>query len=169
MFIAILSDTHDNEERTALALDAIRARGISRGFHLGDFVAPFMIEQLAASGIAWECVWGNNDGDQLANYVTAAGTAVDLAPRDFREIEVEGKRLLLTHYPDIARIAALSGQYDAAFHGHTHIAKQETVEGKDGKMCLLANPGAVHRPREGAPRFGIYDTEGNTLEHVEIA
>jgi len=163
MLIAVLSDSHDRTDHLEQALILIKERGISRGLHLGDYVAPFVINQLAESEIRWQGVWGNNDGDKLAGLRMAAGK-VDISEGDFLELEIEGRKLFLTHYPQIGRIAALSGQYDAVFYGHTHIAKQEHVE-----VTLLANPGEIYGMRTGKVSFGIYNTERNSFEEVVIA
>lgn len=162
MKIAIFSDSHDRLDRVQQAIDLVKERGITQGIHLGDFCAPPTTSLLGESGIHWTCVWGNCDGDKLLCYrrVEKLGT-MDFADGDFREHEVDGKKLFLTHYPQIARIAALSAQYDACFHGHNHEMNQEVI----GKT-LLANPGEICGIRFGKPSFGIYDTETNTFEHV---
>lgn len=162
MQIAVFSDTHDNLETTKKALEIVKSRGITQGLHLGDFTSPPTIMLLAESGLTWTCVWGNCDGDKLLAYrrTEALGT-MDFANGDFREYEVEGRKLFLTHYPEIARIAALSGQFDAVFHGHNHQASTETI----GKT-LLANPGELTGIRFGKPSFGIYTPSENTLETI---
>ena len=164
MKIAIVSDSHDNLVNIERGLKMIEERGIANGMHLGDYCAPFAIELFAKSGIQWKGVWGNVDGDKLKCYqrVQPYGT-MDLAEGDFREILVEGRTLFLTHYPEIARIAALSKKFDAVFHGHTHIAVQEMVEN-----TLLANPGELCGARYGEPSFAIYDTETNSIENVSL-
>lgn len=162
MKLAIFSDTHDNLGTTGLAIEQVKAAGITHGLHLGDFTSPPTIMLLAECGIQWTCVWGNCDGDKLLAYrrTEKLGT-MDFANGDFREHEVEGKKLFLTHYPEIARIAALSGLYDAVFHGHNHQAATEII----GKT-LLANPGELTGIRFGKPSYGIYDTDTNTFETI---
>lgn len=164
MKLAVFSDSHDNMENIKKAIELCKQAGITRGLHLGDFCAPPSLTLLAESGLTWQCVWGNVDGDRLLSYqrVAPLGT-MDLVAEDFRELEIDGKKLFLTHYPQISRIAALSGLYDACFYGHNHEAKQEII----GKT-LLANPGEVAGFRFGKPSFGIYDTETNLFAHVLI-
>lgn len=164
MLIAILSDSHDNMENIKKALELTKARGISEGLHLGDMCAPPAAILLAESGLKWHCVWGNVDGDKLQTYrKTAEYGTMEYAEQDFAEIELGGKKIFITHYPEVARIAALSGRYDAAFHGHNHVAAQEMVG-----ESLLANPGEVAGFRFGKPSFGIYDTETGNFEHVSL-
>lgn len=52
---------------------------------------------------------------------------ISFSQHDFGEIECESKTYFLTHYPEIADLAALSGKYSAVFYGHTH-------EMHDGKI-----------------------------------
>jgi len=164
MFIAVLSDSHDRTDHLEYALHQIKERGITTAFHLGDFCAPFVLQQLVDSGLTIYGVWGNNDGDKLRGTSMTANSHVDLVPDDYRELELENRKIFLTHYPQIARIAALSGQYDAVFFGHNHQASQEVISGS--KQTLLANPGEIYGMRTGKPSFGIYDTETNTFEHI---
>ena len=138
---------------------------ITEALHLGDFIAPFVVkEHLSPSKLNWTCVWGNNDGDQLRT-IALASSNVDIAPSDFREIEKDGRKIFMTHYPEIGRIAALSGQYDAVFFGHNHTASQEVIEVGEKKV-LLVNPGEIYGMRTGKISFGIYDTQSNTFEHI---
>jgi putative phosphoesterase len=163
ILIAVFSDSHDHLPRLDTALTMAQARGIKRGFHLGDFCAPFSVERLARSGLDWQCVWGNNDGDKLGAYHAAADSGVDLEKTDFREVKIDGRHVFLTHYPQIARLAALSGGYDACFFGHNHKLSQEIVG-----ETLLANPGEILGWRSGHASFGVWETKTNQLVHVDI-
>jgi putative phosphoesterase len=171
MYIAIFSDSHDHMDNIQAAVDLVKQRGITTGIHLGDFCAPRALELLADSGLHWYGVWGNVDGDRLLAWqrIKDKGT-FDIGTTDFRELELEGRKLFLTHYPEIARIAALSGEYDAVFHGHDHQANMQTIKTNGGphSETLLANPGELCGFRYGTPTFGIYDTEQNTLEHLTL-
>ena len=160
MFIAVFSDSHDNLPNLRQALEMVEERGIRRGFHLGDFCRPSSLELLAQSGLQWQCVWGNNDSE-LSEYEVAEESEVDLKRSDFRELEVEGRKIFLTHYPKIARIAALSGKYDACFFGHNHRHSQELIG-----RTLLANPGELLGWRFKEPSFGVYDTDSGTFRTV---
>jgi putative phosphoesterase len=164
MLLAVFSDTHDRTDHIEQALATVRERQIGHGIHLGDYCSPFTVRLLAESGLTWKCVWGNNDGDKLLCYQQAEPFgSMDFANGDFREITVDGRALFLTHYPHIARLAAGSGQYAAVFHGHDHVAAQETVG-----STVLANPGELYGGRYGEPAFGIYNTTDNTFEHIRL-
>ena len=45
--IAVLSDSHDNIWNLDKALQAVRRSGATHLLHCGDFVAPFIMHQLA--------------------------------------------------------------------------------------------------------------------------
>lgn len=165
MKIAVFSDSHDHLDKVAAAVAQVKASGITTGLHLGDFCAPPIFEFLADSGVHWYCVWGNVDGDRLLSYqrVKDKGT-VDIVPTEFRELELEGRKLFLTHYPRIAEIAASCGEYDAVFHGHNHQVRNEMIND-----TLLANPGELAGFRYGTATYGIYDTDTNTFETIELS
>ena len=158
MLIAIFSDSHDDLPKLNLALRKVEKLGITHAFHLGDFTSGSVITSLNSSGITWTCVWGNMD-NELRNIKTD----IDIVPEDYREVIIEDRLLFLTHYPSIARMAALSGKYAAVFHGHTHVTSVEMLEN-----TLLANPGELCGTRYGKATFGIYDTDENTMKIASI-
>lgn len=164
MLIAVFSDSHDHLPNLEVAIGMVKELGIKRGFHLGDVCAPFSVRLLTESGLQWQCVWGNNDGDKMGGYQATAGSKVDFDTRDFREIKIEERRLFLTHYPEIARIAALSGSYDACFFGHNHRYSSEIIG-----QSLLANPGEILGWRFKQPSFGVYDTVANEMQTVFLS
>jgi putative phosphoesterase len=171
MLIALFSDSHDNLMNIQAALREIIRRGITLGLHLGDICGPEALELLANSGLDWKCVWGNMDLDRASGYTAIKQCpAINIPPEDFREVFIANRVLFLTHFPDLARIAALSGKYDAVFHGHTHHMFQDAIFhiGQLKKETLLANPGELCGTRFGIPSFGIYDTERNTFTIVRI-
>jgi uncharacterized protein len=162
MKVAVLSDIHDNIWNLERALDRVKALGVSRAFFIGDFCAPFTLKQLA-EGITGQidAVFGNNDGDTHLLTQVASNHPNVVLHGPFAELEVEKRRIALTHYPDIARGLA-EGTYDAVFYGHDHTG----FSGEVG-ATLLANPGEV-MGRFGSPSFGVYDTSAQSFEHVSL-
>ena len=82
-------------------------------------------------------------------------------------MQIDGKKIAINHYPYIGERLAQSGQYDAVFHGHTHLVRNEKV----GKT-LLVNPGPVCGFKNGKDvpaTYAIYDTESNSAEIVQIS
>ncbi len=160
MKIGIISDSHDRLDHLEKVVQLLRDQSISIVLHLGDFCAPFVLAWMAEqTDITWYGVWGNNDGDKLAGYKLTANSKVDIASGDFRELLLHERQLFLTHYPEIGRIAALSGKYDVVLHGHTHVQASEVVVSASGEETLLANPGEIYGMRTGTVGYANLDLE----------
>ena len=155
--IAVLSDSHDNIWNLDKALQAVRRTGAAHLLHCGDFVAPFIMQQLAEGFDGpIHCVYGNNDGDPHS-IVNVAGRWDRLTVHgQSAELEIDGVRIAMNHYPEIARPLALSGLYDLVCYGHNHLQNWEQVGN-----CQLANPGEI-MGRLGAPSWGLFDTGSRT-------
>ena len=157
--IAILSDSHDNIWNLERALEQISTNQAEMLFHCGDFVAPFIIPQLGTSFRGpIHGVFGNNDGDQGLLYKQAIGHPHVMLHGQLAELEVDGVRIALNHYPEIARPLAESGRYDLVCYGHDHLQHWEQVGD-----CQLANPGEI-MGRLGAPSWGLFDTADRTWQ-----
>lgn len=166
MKYAVISDSHDHFYNLEQAVKIIKERGITNCFHLGDFCAPTVIRAMAAhKELKWICVWGNVDGAKAQVVLEQKNNPnFDIAPESFREIEINGDKLFLVHFPELARHAALAGGYKAVFYGHNHEAKVEKI----GNEVLLANPGEISGTKTGKPSFGIWDSETNEMELVYL-
>ena len=164
MKIAVLSDIHDRLDHLQQVLAEVRARGCARLFFLGDFCAPFSLDQLAAGCPApIDAVFGNNDGDifQLGR-VAAKHPHVTLhAP--LAELDVGSRKIILNHFPEIARPLASSQAADAVFSGHDH----QRYLHRFGRT-LWANPGEI-MGRFGVVSFGVYDSASHEFEHVIVS
>ncbi len=157
MLVAVLSDVHDH-------LHHLKAFGpvlkkAQAAIFCGDFCAPFTLTTLAkmVSGPVY-VVFGNNDGDQLllAQMAAKAGNVEIKGP--FARLELDGRRIFVVHYPEIAEDVAASGRYDLVCYGHDHRAHASRVGD-----TLLLNPGEV-MGRFGTSSLALYDTESNEAE-----
>lgn len=167
MKYAILSDSHDNYYNVSKAIELIKKEGITQAVHLGDFCAPPVFEILSQEKtIKWVCVWGNVDGARALTILRyAKAENLEFCPESFRELEIEnGKKIFLTHFPLLAQNAAKSGDYIAAFYGDNHLKSSEVLS----NGTLLANPGEVAGTRTGQPSFGIWDSETNKFEIIDL-
>ena len=162
MLIAVLSDIHDRLDHLARVLEDIRSRPCARLFFLGDFCAPFSLNDLASGFTAGpiDCVFGNNDGDLFLLHRIAAKHPHVTLHAPLAELEIEGKAILLNHYPEIGRRLAKSGEAAAVFTGHDHQRYQHRFG-----AALWANPGEI-MGRFGTVSYGLYDTAAHTFEHV---
>ncbi len=155
--IAVLSDTHDNVWNLDQALLRIAATPAQVLLHCGDFVAPFIISQLGeAFDNPIHGVYGNNDGDLGQLHRQAARFPQIVLHGQLAELEVDGVRIAMNHYPEIARPLAESGRYDLVCYGHDHLSYWEQVG-----ECQLVNPGEI-MGRGGSPSWGLFDTADRT-------
>ena len=152
MRIAILSDAHDNIWKLAEVLK--RLDGVDTLIFCGDFCAPFTLADIAEgfSGPV-HVVFGNNDGDKLLLARVAAQAGNVTLHGEYAFLEMGGRKLAVTHYPELARGLARSGLYDLVCHGHDHRHNVERIGG-----TLLVNPGEV-MGRFGVTSYATYDTE----------
>ncbi len=166
MKYAVISDSHDHFYNLEQAVKIIKERGIKTCFHLGDFCAPTFIKAMAAhEGIRWLCVWGNVDGAKAKAILDLKDNPrFDVVDESFRDLELEGKKIFLVHFPELARHAAKSGEYQAVFYGHNHQVKVEKLE----SGTLLANPGELSGMATGKPSFGVWDSGQNEMELVYL-
>ncbi len=163
MKIAILSDIHDNIWKLSAATKAVLAAGAEHLIFCGDFCAPFTLKQLAdETKLPIDAVWGNNDGDKwlLTKLAAAAGNVT--LHGELAELTLDGLRIGVNHYPEIALRLAQSGAYAAVFYGHNHIARTEQIGD-----CLLLNPGEI-MGRFGKSTFALFDTEARGAVLVEV-
>ena len=163
MRISIISDTHDNIWSLGAAMPRLAETDVV--IHCGDLCSPFMLRQLGEGmgGKPVHMVWGNNNGDILEIQAIAAKFGNVTLHGELAELVLDGVRVAVNHYPDIARGLAASGKYDLVCFGHTH----KTLVEKVGE-CLLLNPGEL-MGLYGRRTFAFYDTVTRQVEIVEVS
>ncbi len=163
MKIGILSDSHEHTDNIKLAVSALEEAKCEALLFCGDFCAPGTGVLLAEFNGPKHFIFGNNDGDafNLARVVNNAKDDVSWYPESKGEVEIDGTKIFLTHYPAYARHAAKSGEYELVCFGHDHNAR---IEGYDG--CLSVNSGCLNpmkiRDKNKKPSYAIYDTQTKT-------
>lgn len=162
MKIAILSDTHDNIWKLEEAMPHLQAAEVV--IHCGDLCSPFIVKQLGEGlgDIPVHVVWGNNDGDKRLLSVLADKAGNITIHGDFAELELGGRKIAVTHYPEIGRGLAQGAGYDLVCYGHDHTAYEEKI----GETVLL-NPGEV-MGLNGPRSLAHYDTETGEVTRIEI-
>ncbi|MCX6722152.1 MAG: metallophosphoesterase family protein [Candidatus Staskawiczbacteria bacterium] len=145
MKIAIVSDTHNNMATFKKAIDWIKKEKIQLILHCGDISSQETIDEAKKYfGNDIKFVKGNADWD------------LDLP--DKIELDFNGKKIVFTHFPEIAKKLVQSGKFDLVFYGHTHRAWDELI----GK-CHMINPGEL-AGQFYKPTFAVYDTESGKME-----
>jgi hypothetical protein len=160
MKIGVISDSHDHIENLNKALELLKEKDVKILIHCGDFCAPFMMNDLAKFNGEVHCVFGNT-ADRYLTPQLAEKAQVNL-DGDLAELEFDGKKIAVNHYPKVAEGLAYTGKYDAVFYGHNHKADKKKI----GETLLL-NPGEIMGVK-GKPSLAIYNTETNDAEIIEI-
>lgn len=165
MKIAVISDIHDNAHNLVLALEEIEKAKAEKILFLGDFVGAAIANLLVSSPIPVFAIWGNNDGDKslITKFSLQEGSNLEVSFDTYDVVEIDGRKLFLTHYPLLSRPIAKSGEFDAVFYGHNHLLFKE-VEGK----CLIVNPGEIGAYKTGKSTYAMYDTKTNDADIIEI-
>ena len=104
-------------------------------------------------------VFGNGDGDPflISNIANTQYPNLKLHGQH-AELEFEGAKIAVTHYPFYAKALARTGDYQAVFSGHTHVQHEERFGD-----CLWLNPGEI-LGWKGDATCAIYDTATNSAE-----
>ena len=138
MLIGILSDTHDQVDRTKAAVALLVARGAERLIHCGDLTIPDVVH--AFPDVPSYFVFGNCDYDQ-----PSLREAIDHVGGTCLEggglITLGERRIAVTHGHldhELDRLNALSPHY--LLFGHTH----RIADDQRGPTRWI-NPGALHR------------------------
>ncbi len=138
MRLGILSDTHDQVERTRAAVDLLAGAGADVLIHCGDITIPDVIHEL--SGRPSYFVFGNCD-DELELLRGAIGSIGGTCLERGGLIVLGDVRLAVTHghlEKERERLEAEAPDY--FFSGHTHHAEDV----RRGTTRFI-NPGALHR------------------------
>jgi putative phosphoesterase len=162
MQVGVISDTHDNIVNLEKALPLLRTCSVI--IHCGDLISPFMVKHIAEGVPETDVhiVWGNNEGDtHLIGEVAAKYAGIHLHG-PIAQLDLEGFRVAVNHYPEIARGLAHSGLYDMVCYGHDHLKNIETIG-----ECLLLNPGEVHGMK-GISSIALLDTTTKEVEFIEV-
>ncbi|HJO33839.1 MAG TPA: YfcE family phosphodiesterase [Anaerolineales bacterium] len=163
MKLAVLSDTHDNIPKLEAALRMMAEADAV--LHCGDLCSPFVVERIAM-GLPditpVHIIWGNNEGDIRLICAKAAQHDNINLHGDFAVLMFDGKNIALTHYPEIARPLASSGNYKLVCYGHDHCAYHSQLTD-----CTLLNPGEL-LGLKGKTTFAWFDTTTEVVRFVEI-
>lgn len=139
MLLGILSDTHDQLARTAVAVETLRNAGAQALIHCGDLTSAAIVAELATLP-SW-FVLGNCDAESAWELKDAARefgcTCLDWSGT----VELAGARIAVTHGHMAASLRDLrASKPNYLLTGHSHIPRDETVG-----IVRYINPGALHR------------------------
>ncbi len=169
MIVGVISDTHDQYENIRKVVNILNGKGVELTIHCGDWVSPFSLEWYKDLKSPIKGVFGNNDGDRFLLGQKVKDLGLDIEYRE-RVLKIQlDKRIIYAYhgdYEDVTDSLVKCGQYDAVFHGHTHIMVNKTL----GKTLSL-NPGTlipVTRNGVKGASFAVYNTTSNTAEIIKL-
>ena len=139
MRIAICSDSHDHIGHLRLAVRKAKELGAEILIHCGDLISPFMLPELHRFDGPVHLIYGNNVGDQhliTSRCQTHYGGIHHHGI--LGRLTIAGKKIGFTHYPELARGLALTGEFDVVCCGHDHRHGVETLG-----STLLINAGEL--------------------------
>lgn len=160
MRLGVLSDTHDQLERTAIAVRRLVDEGVEAIVHCGDLTCPEIVETCAV--VPFWFVFGNNDADAVPELRAAAAREGVVCLGWRGEITLDEKRIAVAHGHLTSDLRPLLvARPDYLMTGHSH----EPHDFRDGTIRRI-NPGALHR----ANRFtvAILDLTTDELRLIEI-
>lgn len=165
MKIAVISDIHDNAHNLVMALEQLKDYDIEEIIFLGDFCGAAIARMLSAAPVKVRAIFGNNDGDKsmITKFACQEWSNLEIWFDVFDKIEIDGRKIFLSHYPMLARPMAKSGDFDAVFYGHNHLKNKDMIWD-----CLVLNPGEVGAYKTWIATFAIYDTKINDAKIIEI-
>ncbi|MFW6188838.1 MAG: metallophosphoesterase [Planctomycetota bacterium] len=156
MLIGVMADTHDNMPKIQQALDALREREVEAILHAGDVVAPFALKLLAACGLPFTAVFGNNDGERDGLKKTCE--TIYEPPYTLR---MGGRTIVLTHDPESVE-PEQAAEADLLIHGHTH--ERDVERGRP----LVLNPGEVGGWLSGRSTAAVVDLDSMEAEIIDL-
>ncbi|GAC1333606.1 MAG: metallophosphoesterase [Isosphaeraceae bacterium] len=142
MLIGMISDTHDQLQRTKRATALLKKEGIDALIHCGDLTRPEIVFECAL-GVPSYFVFGNNDDDR-GELKQAIETIGGVCLGEGGLVTLEKKKIAITHGHLAREIRRLeSASADFLLYGHTHAAADDL----HGSTRWI-NPGALHRASE---------------------
>jgi len=159
MRLGIISDTHDQLERTRQAVALLVEAGAEALIHCGDLLGPPIVE--ACSVLPAYFVFGNNE-DDLPGLRRAMRAANAVCLEYAGQIELAGKRIAVTHGhldKELRRLAETKPDY--LLTGHSHV-RHDYREG----AARHINPGALHRAAEFS--VAVLDLHTDELRFLPI-
>ena len=133
MKIGVLSDSHDNVRMVAKAVELFNDEGVVLVVHAGDFIAPFAVAAMYDLNCRVVGIFGNNDGERIG--IAKRFEAIGEVHPNLAVVEIGGRTIAATHYPELAEPIAESGKYDIVIYGHTHEIDVRS------EASLILNPG----------------------------
>ena len=159
MLIGIISDTHDNQDKTRKAIELFNSKGVEYVIHAGDYTSPFTLKLFKELNCRYVGVFGNNDGDKLLLLERSEGN-IHYQPYIFT---LQNRKIVVLHEHHLIDALADSGHFDLIIYGHTHVPDVRKV-----KNTLVVNPGEAGKWLYGKSTVAIADLDKMEAEIIEL-
>ncbi len=161
MIAGIISDSHENMPLIRKAVDYFNDHKVETVLHAGDIISPITAREFERLHGRMIAVFGNNDGERKLWYERIRGFG-EIHESPF-ELEIAGKKILLTHDPNNLEKTARENKYDVVVYGHTHKA-----DGRFIGRTLVLNPGELGGWLYGKSTFALLKIPELEFEIVEL-
>jgi hypothetical protein len=158
--LGILSDTHDELDRTIRAVRLVRDACAEAIVHCGDLIGPAVLRACAVLP-CW-FVFGNNDCDSVPNLRATADDCGANCLGWGGVVELAGRRIGIVHghlTSDLRKVLAQRPEF--LLSGHSHQPSDTVIDG-----VRRINPEALHRAEEFT--VAILDLTDGRLTSVKI-
>lgn len=160
MKIGILSDTHNERDRTRRAVEMLVQQGAELLVHCGDLSGPEIVRE--CSVLPFYFTFGNHDADTVPYLREAAEEHGATCLEWGGEFEVAGKRIAVVHGHLTSDLRPLvDARPDYLLYGHFHVP----LDANEVPTRRI-NPGALYRAEEYT--VAILDIVANELRFLSI-
>ncbi|HAD61477.1 MAG TPA: metallophosphoesterase [Planctomycetaceae bacterium] len=160
MKLGLISDTHDQLQRTMIAVDRLVSAGVERLIHCGDFCSHEVLTACCALPLSF--VFGNNDWGVEPELRAAADAGGAQCLGYGAEIIIADRRISITHgHLHTESRPLMAANPDYLITGHSHVAMDRQLE-----ATRWVNPGALHRASEYS--VAVLDLASDQVDFITI-
>jgi len=162
MKIAIIADIHENFHNLTLFYRQAEKLWIEKILCLWDLINGWIAMVFAQSKIPTFMVWWNNDWDKVFITKTACkkGSNLEVWFDTFDTIELDNRKIFLSHYPMLAKPMAKSWDFDLVCYWHNHTMNLDKIWD-----CFVVNPWQLWSVNWA---FALYDTKLHEIEIIKL-
>lgn len=160
MKLGILSDTHDEFQRTEQAVELLKEHGAEGFIHCGDLTSPKILELMSI--LPSYFVFGNHDCDRVPELEESAKQLSVHCLGWGDVVKLHDKWIGVVHghlRTDLRRVLAFEPDY--LLFGHFHFAMDQTEDG-----TRKINPGAIHQTEDSS--VALLDLESDEVQFLTV-
>jgi putative phosphoesterase len=156
MKVLVISDSHGHISNLKHVMGFAKKYKIDAVIHCGDWNTLESVETVLSFGIPLYTVLGN--ADVRVEVIEKLKAKSEKFSETFLELELEGRKIGITHKPSDLKKHFDGKKLDIIFNGHMHSKDETEVNG-----TKVVRPGALINGNN----FAIYDTDSGKIEFIE--